>query len=59
MTGPSLSVIGVKPELAIEKMRTNMPVRFENPNDNAMLQGIIFEIDRLSGKTVSVERISI
>ena len=59
MTGPSLSVIGVKPELAIEKMRTNMPVRFENPNDNAMLQGIIFEIDRSSGKTVSVERISI
>lgn len=59
MTGPSLSVIGVKPELAIEKMRTNMPVRFENPNDNALLQGIIFEIDRSSGKTVSVERISI
>ena len=59
MTGPSLSVIGVKPELAIEKMRTNMPVRFENPNDNALLQGIIFEIDRSSGKTVLVERISI
>lgn len=59
MTGPALSVIGVKPELAIEKMRTNMPVRFENPTDNSLLQGIIFEIDRSSGKTVSVERISI
>ena len=59
MTGPALSVIGVKPELAIEKMRTNMPVRFENPTDNCLLQGIIFEIDRSSGKTVSVERISL
>ncbi len=59
MTGPSLSVIGVKPELAIEKMRTNMPVRFENSEGNCLLQGIIFEIDRSSGKTVSVERISL
>lgn len=59
MTGPSLSVIGVKPELAIEKMRTNMPIRFENSEGNCLLQGIIFEIDRSSGKTVSVERISL
>lgn len=59
MTGPSISVIGVKPELAIEKMRTNLPVRFENPDGDCLLQGIIFEIDRASGKTVSVERISL
>ena len=29
MTGPHDSVIGVKAELAIERMRTGMPVRFE------------------------------
>ncbi len=59
MTGPSISVIGVKPELAIEKMRTNLPVRFENPDGDSLLQGVIFEIDRASGKTLSVERISL
>lgn len=59
MTGPYYSVIGVKPELAIEKMKTNMPVRFENPDGECQLQGIIFEIDKNSGKTVCVKRVSI
>ncbi len=30
MTGPILSVLGVKPALAIEKMKSKLPVRFEN-----------------------------
>ena len=28
MTGPTHSVLGVKPELVIQKMRSKMPVRF-------------------------------
>lgn len=57
MTGPDNSVIGVKPELAIEKMKTNMPVRFENPDGEASLQGVIFEVERRTGKCISVKRI--
>lgn len=59
MTGPKNSVIGVKSELAIEKMKTNLPVRFENPDGECELNGIIFEIDKKTGHTVSVERIKI
>lgn len=59
MTGPKNSVIGVKPELAIEKMKTNLPVRFENPDGECELCGVIFEIDKKSGKALSVERIRI
>ncbi len=59
MTGPCFSVIGVKPSLAIQKMRTNMPVRFENAEGECRVQGVIFEIEKSSGKTVSVKRIDI
>lgn len=59
MTGPKNSVIGVKPELAIEKMKTNLPVRFENPDNECELDAIIFEIDKKTGLTVSVERIQL
>ncbi len=57
MTGPKDSVLGVKPEIIIEKMKTNMPVRFENPDGECVLEGIIFEIDKKSGRCVSVERV--
>ncbi len=59
MTGPYYSVIGVKPELAIERQKTNMPVRFETATGECRLQGIIFETDKQTGKCVAVERISI
>lgn len=59
MTGPKNSVIGVKPELAIEKMKTNLPVRFENPDGECELDGIIFEIDKKTGLAVSLERIQL
>lgn len=59
MTGPIHSVLGVTPELAVQKMRTNLPVRFENPDGACKMEGCIFEIDNKTGKTVSVERVSI
>lgn len=57
MTGPIQSVLGVKPELAIEKMRTGMPVRFENSADPSIISGCIFEIDNKTGLSTSVRRI--
>lgn len=56
MTGPYYSVLGVTPENAIEKMKTNLPVRFTNPEGPCVLEGCCFEIDTKSGKTVNVER---
>lgn len=56
MTGPYYSVLGVEPERAIEKMKTNLPVRFTNPDGVCTLEGVFFEIDDKTGKTVFIER---
>ena len=59
MTGPADSCIGVKKELAIEKMRTLLPVRFENPDTPCSMQGVVIEVDETSGNAVSIERIEV
>ncbi len=59
MTGAIHSVLGVTPELAIQKIRTNLPVRFENPDGECKMEGCIFEIDNKTGKTISATNINI
>ena len=60
MTGPKQSVLGVKSEIIIGKMRTGMPARFDVPDtDECILTGCLFDVDEKTGKTVSVERISV
>jgi 2',3'-cyclic-nucleotide 2'-phosphodiesterase len=43
MTGPHDSVIGVKAELAIRRMRTGMPVRFETAAGDVRIEGALVE----------------
>jgi 2',3'-cyclic-nucleotide 2'-phosphodiesterase len=45
MTGPHDSVIGVQSELAIKRMRTGMPVRFETASDGVRIEGALVECD--------------
>ncbi len=59
MTGPVQSVLGVEPSLAIEKMRTHLPVRFQNPSGDCLLQGVCIDVDKANGKAVCIERISV
>lgn len=59
MTGPDRSVLGVVPELAIEKMKTGLPVRFITADGECRMDACVFEIDNNSGKTIKMERISI
>lgn len=56
MTGPYYSVLGIEPEIAIQKLKTNLPVRFSNPDGPCTLEGIFFEVDNKSAKTVRIER---
>lgn len=56
MTGPVQSVLGVKPELAIAKMKSKLPVRFENATGEYMLNATLFEVDDSTGRTLSVEK---
>ena len=55
MTGPVQSVLGVKPELAIAKMKNKLPVRFEYAQGECMLNATLFEINDATGKTVSAQ----
>ena len=59
MVGPKQSVLGVKPEIIISRMRTGMPARFDVPDtDDCILNGCIFDVDERTGRTYATERIS-
>jgi 2',3'-cyclic-nucleotide 2'-phosphodiesterase len=58
MTGPHDSVIGVKADLAIQRMRTGMPVRFETAEGDVRLEGALVECDG-SGHATSCDLVRI
>ncbi len=59
MTGPKNSVLGVRTEIIVNRLKDSDMSKFEFADGEAMLCGSIFEIDERSGKTVAVERICI
>lgn len=54
MTGPKNSVLGVKSEIIINRLRDNDMSRFELADGPCMLNGCVFEIDEKSGKALAV-----
>ena len=58
MTGPHDSVIGVKADLAIHRMRTGMPVRFEVAEGGVRLEAALIECDE-SGRATAIEPIRV
>ena len=59
MTGPHDSVIGVVTELAIRRMRTGMPVRFETATGGVRLEGALVTCDPGSGRATAIEPVRI
>jgi metallophosphoesterase (TIGR00282 family) len=59
MTGPFDSVIGIKKDTIIERFLTQMPNKFDVAKGDIRMQGVILDIDAISGKANSIERISI
>ncbi len=59
MTGPINSVLGVKSDIIINRLKNNDFSKFLSADGECMINGCIFEIDTKSGKTISVERIYI
>lgn len=57
MTGPHDSVIGVRKELALRRMLTQMPVRFQPGGGDLQVQGVLIDADRSTGRAVSISRI--
>jgi metallophosphoesterase (TIGR00282 family) len=54
MCGPRDSVLGVKKELVIERLMTQMPVRFEVADDDVWLEGAVVEIGP-EGRALRIE----
>jgi 2',3'-cyclic-nucleotide 2'-phosphodiesterase len=57
MTGPHDSIIGVRKELALRRMRVQMPVRFQPADGDLRLHGVLIEIDQETGRARGIERI--
>jgi 2',3'-cyclic-nucleotide 2'-phosphodiesterase len=58
MTGPHDSVIGVKADLAIRRMQTGMPVRFEPAEGGVRIEGALVECDD-GGRALSCEALRV
>jgi metallophosphoesterase (TIGR00282 family) len=54
MTGPHDSVIGVKAELAIRRMRTRLPVRFEPAEGGVRIEGVVVDCSD-DGRALGIE----
>ncbi len=57
MTGPLDSVIGIKKEIAIEKIKKGLPVRHEVSFEKIYINAVLIEIDELNGKALHITRL--
>ncbi|MFN3428452.1 MAG: TIGR00282 family metallophosphoesterase [Candidatus Sericytochromatia bacterium] len=57
MTGPQRSVIGMVPELAVRKMRTQLPTRLEVADGPAQFNGVRVKIEAETGRAIAIERL--
>lgn len=58
MTGPRDSVLGMRSDLALKRMRDQLPVRLEVAEGPTMLSALWLAIDRETGRTLQLQRIS-
>jgi metallophosphoesterase (TIGR00282 family) len=57
-TGPHESVLGRDIEPVVKRFLTNTPQRFTVAKERILLQGALIEIDPVSGRATSIQRIS-
>ena len=57
MTGAKESVLGVKPDIIIERFLTAYPQKFEHADGKAMLCGALIKIDDNTNKVTDIKRI--
>ncbi len=59
MTGAQDSVIGVRPDIAIERFLTAVPKRFKPAEGNVQLNGVIVEVEPATGRARRIERLQL
>ena len=55
MVGVEQSVLGVSTQIAIDKLRLHIPVRFEEATGDCWLCGVVIEYDKKCGKCTKIE----
>jgi hypothetical protein len=59
MTGPHDSVIGVRAELAISRMRTGIPIRFQPAEGDVRIEGALVTCDPQTGLATACESVRV
>jgi metallophosphoesterase (TIGR00282 family) len=59
MTGPMDSVIGIRKEIALERLLTQIPWKFDVAKEEVELQGVVIDVDSETGKSKSIQRIRV
>lgn len=57
MTGPTNSVLGIRPELSIAKFRGDLYERYRWADGPTKLEAVLFTIDCTTGKCIKTERV--
>ncbi len=57
MVGPRDSVLGVRPEIILERFRTMIPKRFEVADGPAVFNSVLVDVDESTGRARSIERV--
>ncbi len=59
MTGPAHSVLGIRPELSIEKFRGGLYQRYQWANGPTKMEAVLFTVDSATGRCTKAERVDL
>jgi metallophosphoesterase (TIGR00282 family) len=59
MTGPLASVIGIRKEVALERLLTQIPWKFDVAVEGIELQGVVIDVDPQTGRSNDIKRIKV
>jgi metallophosphoesterase (TIGR00282 family) len=59
MTGPLASVIGIRKQIALNRLLTQIPWKFDVATEEIELQGVAIEVDSKTGKSSNIQRIKV
>lgn len=59
MTGPFDSIIGIRKDIILERFLKQIPNKFEVAKGDIRLQGLVLDVDELTGKCRRIERFTV
>ena len=59
MTGPKNSILGIRPELSIQKFRGDLTDRYKWADGPTKMEAVLFTIDAATGKCTAAERVDL